>query len=301
MRFQCVICHADKGEIWLRDVRDFEHNIPFESELWKCQSCSTVQQHPFPEPKDLLRFYPPDYHAYHYGKSPLGVWLKVRYCNKVGRRIRKLVGPEGKILDVGCADGLFLSALEPMASWELCGIDLNPEVIQKPKSKNLHLRAGQLEKDTYDEQTFDAIVMIHVIEHVTDPLETLRTCFRILRPGGIVIGELPNIDCWDFKLFRRYWGGLHLPRHLSFWNPKTFRNLALVAGFSDAQVYPVMQPAHWAISIQNLIVNTGLFQRWLRYGRLPCYSLAVLLSAPLSMLQNLSGKPSIIGFLLRKF
>ena len=298
--FHCAICDSAEGELWLEDIPDYEYPLPFRTTLIRCSSCAAVQQYPLPAADELKKFYPSDYHAYHYRSTLLSDWLKSRYSRAVGRRIRREIPDRGRILDLGCADGSFLAALEPLASWELHGIDLNPEVVRRPRSPKLHLRVGQLGRETYPPRTFDAIVAIHLIEHVTDPLETLRVCHTILKPGGIVVGELPNLDSWDCRLFGRYWGGLHLPRHLFFWSQAQFRDLGRRAGFPSVDTYPVLQPAHWAISLQNLAVSRVRMRRWLRRGRLPLYPLAVLASVPVNALQNWFQKPSITGFLFRK-
>ncbi|MCG8590149.1 MAG: class I SAM-dependent methyltransferase [Proteobacteria bacterium] len=258
-----------------------------------------MQQDPLPKAEALPDFYPTHYHAYHYKSSRIGDALKRRYSRRVGRDIRARIGREGRILDLGCADGSFLAALEDLGSWELHGIDLNPEVVRRPRSPRLRLRVGQLGPDTYPAQYFDAIVATHLVEHVVDPLELLRVCARSLRPGGVLVGELPNWECWDRWLFGRHWGGLHLPRHLFFWDPEAFARLGRRAGFAEVEVHPMLQPAHWAISLQNwLVAHLGL-ERWLRHGRLPLYTPLVLAALPINVLQNALGSPSIMGFCFR--
>lgn len=119
--------------------------------------------------------------------------------------------------------------------------------------------------------------------------------------GGILIGELPCLDAWDARLFGRHWGGLHLPRHLFFWTQEGFAELGRRGGFAEVEVSPLFQPAHWAISVQNALVDRfpALKQR-LRNGRLPFYVPLVLAASPLCWLQNAARKPSIMGFQFRK-
>lgn len=188
-----------------------------------------------------------------------------------------------------------------MGAWELHGIDINPEVVRRARSPRLVLRAGQLGPDTYPAGRFDAIVASHLVEHVCDPVELVRVCERLLRPGGILIGELPNVDSWDARVFGRYWGGLHQPRHLFFWDRRSFVELGRRGGFASYETFPLLQPAHWAISLQNLLLSRapGL-RRLVRGGRLPLYTAAVVAATPLCALQNRAGKPSIMGFLFQK-
>jgi len=297
----CAICGGSAGETWLEGIPDHEYALPFVTTLVRCAACNVVQQHPLPAPEDLSAFYPSDYHAYQYHDSPVADRLKTRYSQRVGRRIRALIPADGAILDLGCADGSFLAALEPLGDWELHGLDINPEIIRRPRSPRLELRAGQLGPDTYPRERFDAIVASHLVEHVCDPVELMRVCERILRPGGILIGELPNLASWDARLFGRYWGGLHQPRHLFFWDRASFLDLGRRGGFAAVRTFPLLQPAHWAISVQNLLLaRFPRLRRFARRGRLPLYTAAVLAATPLCMLQNLAGAPSIMGFLFQK-
>ncbi len=298
--FVCALCQGCGCSVWHEDLPDYEYPLPQHTTLVRCLSCDVVQQSPLPRADELAAFYPRDYHAYHYHGSWLADALKRRYSRGLGREIRDCIGSRGAILDIGCADGSFLAALESMGDWELDGIDINPEVLSKPRSSRLRLRAGQLESGTYLRQSFDAIVATHLIEHVCDPLDFLRICAGLLRPGGVMIGELPNLDSWDAKLFGRHWGGLHQPRHLFFWDPRSFEAFVRRAGFAEVSITPVLQPAHWAISLQNIAIDKiPRLRRWLRNGRLPLYTLAVLAATPLSLLQNLAQKPSIMAFRLR--
>lgn len=301
MSFRCGICGSTSGAVVFAAVPDYEYGIPSETTLVRCAACRVVQQDPLPGRDELAAFYPADYHAYHYESSRLGDWLKTRYSRRIGRRIRDRIGPRGAVLDLGCADGSFLAALEPLGDWELHGLDINPQVIRSPRSSRLRLRAGQLDADTYPPERFDAIVAVHLVEHVADPVELVAVCAKILRPGGILIGELPNFDAWDRRLFGRYWGGLHLPRHLFFWDPDSFAALGRQAGFARVEIHPMLQPAHWAISLQNRLVSRWpRLRRLLRRGRLPLYTPAVLAALPLNWLQNRAGHPSIMGFLFQK-
>ena len=91
---------------------------------------------------------------------------------------------------------------------------------------------------TSSPDSFDLIRMGHVIEHVRDPLATLRRAWELLKPGGTLFGETPNIDCWDFELFGRYWGALHFPRHIALFSPETISEACERAGFDGRPHHP---------------------------------------------------------------
>jgi SAM-dependent methyltransferase len=75
-------------------------------------------------------------------------------------------------------------------------------------------------------QTFDAVIFNHVLEHVLTPKENLKTAVSVLKPGGIIFIELPNINSLQFKWFGPKWFPLEIPSHLTHFSPQTLDHLA---------------------------------------------------------------------------
>jgi predicted SAM-dependent methyltransferase len=78
--------------------------------------------------------------------------------------------------------------------------------------------------------------MSHVIEHVHDPVGVLKSCFELLRPGGVLWLETPNICSFGHETFGRNWRGLEPPRHLVIFSPASMRGALEVAGFSTVEI-----------------------------------------------------------------
>jgi 2-polyprenyl-3-methyl-5-hydroxy-6-metoxy-1,4-benzoquinol methylase len=98
----------------------------------------------------------------------------------------------GKLLDIGCGSGDFLSRASG-AGWQVLGIDPDPVAVEVARSRGLDVRCGGIEiLDDVDRQ-FEGITLSHVLEHVHDPVKLLESCMKLLVPGGWIWIDVPNI------------------------------------------------------------------------------------------------------------
>ena len=103
-----------------------------------------------------------------------------------------------KILDCGVGTGAFsLALLESVAhSAHVSGIDISyPMLTQarktlKSRCTTLDLRCGNIRRLPFDDASFDAVIFAHVLEHMAEPVETLREMIRVLKPGAPLIGSV---------------------------------------------------------------------------------------------------------------
>jgi hypothetical protein len=141
--------------------------------------------------------------------------------------------------------------------------------------------------------------MGHVIEHVLDPLRSLERARELLRPGGVLFGETPNAACWDFLLFGRYWGALHVPRHITFFNYRNLTRMLLRAGFQNVKIEPRLRTVGWSAGVQNFLADRARLAVP-DCGRVSWYPLLIGLCLPLTILQALLAWPATIAFVARK-
>jgi SAM-dependent methyltransferase len=135
----------------------------------------------------------------------------------------------GRLLDVGCGSGTTLRIMQDLG-WDAEGIDFDPITVENARSKCLNVHLGTLLEQQYNDDSFDAVVMCHVIEHVHDPLGLVQECRRVLKPGGRLVILTPNIDSRGHRQFQGAWLFLDPPRHLHLFNQATLRGLAAKAG-----------------------------------------------------------------------
>jgi len=132
---------------------------------------------------------------------------------------------EGEILDVGCGNGGWLTKLRN-AGWKTTGVEIDGPAAQAANETGLSVFGGTLIDAEFPDKSFDVVRLHYVFEHLINPKETLDEIHRILKPDGIALIRIPNIDSAMFKLFKEHWFALDIPRHVFHYAPKTFSALA---------------------------------------------------------------------------
>jgi len=137
----------------------------------------------------------------------------------------------GSVLDVGCASGAFLLAMRDR-EWQVAGTDTNEQAFDLAKSiPGADIRLGLLEADAFHPESFDAVTLWSVFEHLHDPLGTLRVIREVIRPDGRLFMVMPNYRSLERMLFRTRWFALELPRHLYHFTPSTLGRMLSRGGF----------------------------------------------------------------------
>jgi 2-polyprenyl-3-methyl-5-hydroxy-6-metoxy-1,4-benzoquinol methylase len=139
-----------------------------------------------------------------------------------GARVMFLQDDSAKsLLDVGCGDGSFLRFMKDL-NWDVTGIDVDPKAVELANQvPGVKVIEGTLEDAHFPDESFDAITLSHLIEHVVDPLALLKECRRILKKGGSLVLLTPNTRSFGHKFFGDRWRGLEPPRHLVLFNQET--------------------------------------------------------------------------------
>jgi SAM-dependent methyltransferase len=175
-------------------------------------------------------------------------------------RLRELlkVKSQGKLLEIGPWIGIFsINAkdagfeVEAMESDGACVDFLSHTVgIKVFQSNNPADTLANLP------ERYDAIVLWHSLEHLPTPWLVIESASRALKPGGVLLIAIPNIDSYDSRVMRENWVHLDAPRHLYFYSPEALSALCLRFG---------MSPLHISTS-DRLSLILGL-QAWYRYLR----------------------------------
>jgi SAM-dependent methyltransferase len=87
-----------------------------------------------------------------------------------------------------------------------------------------------------DDESVDAVIMSHSLEHIPDPVAALARVRRALRPGGLLVITLPNFACWQRKRFGSTWFHLDLPRHRTHFTSRSLGLALSNAGFVNVSL-----------------------------------------------------------------
>jgi len=124
------------------------------------------------------------------------------------------------------------------SGWQVEGTDFSPEAARRASErlggKTIHV--GQIEHLDLGSHQYDLVTLWDVLEHLYQPLDSLRRVHSLLKPGGVLIVNVPNLDSVESKLLGRHWGHLDIPRHLWHFTPSTLRRMLQAAGFGEIRL-----------------------------------------------------------------
>ena len=115
----------------------------------------------------------------------------------------KFLNPGQRLLDIGCWDGRLLDLINSKELYEeLYGVDISQEAVEKTKAKGYHAQAADLNGDPlpFSDSNFDAVTLLAVLEHVFDPYHLIREIHRVLRPGGLLVIDVPNVGSFSNRV-----------------------------------------------------------------------------------------------------
>lgn len=204
---------------------------------------------------------------------------------KRARSVFEWVDPQDDqlILDMGCGRGFYLNMLRYVSECRLVGAELEHEIVEKAQANIGHLpdillNQANIYQMPYADNTFDAVILSEILEHIDDDVAGLREMLRILKPGGVVAITVPHANYpfwWDpinktlETLFDRHIQ--HGPlagiwaNHVRLYTRDALRDAALHAGFA---VEEERSFTHYSFPFIHNIVY-GLGKPLLESGTLP--------------------------------
>ncbi len=237
----CPICNNSKFEKYLSTKDYFLSQENFELEL--CNKCSLVFTNPKPSKNNLGKYYKSEEYISHSGTKK-GITNKLYHIvrNYTIRKKYKTVSKysNGKnIIDYGSGSGLLLSFFQKN-KWNTLGFELDDNA--RKISSELHaVNSKHPDKlIEVENNSLDAIMMWHVLEHISDPNTLFNNFHRILKDNATLFIAVPNINSYDATYYKNYWAALDVPRHLYHYNHKTIKLLLEKNNFKLKKIKPLI-------------------------------------------------------------
>lgn len=209
---------------------------PLREPVVACTACGLQFVNPRLNPQLILD-------GYREGTDPVFVSqaaARERTFARALTRIEWRVPGKGHLLDIGTAGGSFIH-VAAQRGWTVSGCEPNKWLCEwGNRTYGLDIRPGTHFEQHYPDAAFDVVTVWDVLEHAADPTAFLKECRRILKPGGLLVVNYPDIGTWIAKLMGRRWPML-ISVHLYFFTPATLKDLLARTGFAVVHMRPHFQ------------------------------------------------------------
>ncbi|MDQ6901943.1 MAG: class I SAM-dependent methyltransferase [Bacteroidota bacterium] len=199
-------------------------------EIWECEDCCLRFTQNVPSSNEIGIYYQSENYISHSDTKEGFVnqlYHKVRNRTLIQKRkwVEAATGKSyGNILDVGCGTGAFLNAMKN-SGWNVWGLE--PDDGTRKRALDLYnLKVEPTERlFSLPAESYDAITMWHVLEHVHELHEYITRLKELLKPNGKLFIAVPNFTCYDEKVYKQFWAAYDVPRHLYHFSPASIKKL----------------------------------------------------------------------------
>ena len=210
--------------------------------ITKCTFCGLTQVVPMPTAREIASFYHEDLdhfapyieqievHREYFRKTlqtVIPAKAGIRVSSTKPKPIPDQVGNDRRLLDIGCAMGVFLEEAKKIG-FRVQGTDVSADAVAYCRKKGLRVTRPGLERGP-----FDVITAFEVIEHERDPLGMMQRIYSLLKKNGIGVLTTPNHASIWRTLMGKWWVGYHHPEHVTFWDTGSLTFLMKKAGFKN--------------------------------------------------------------------
>lgn len=235
----CPICGGEEFDVLMHNrfgvYLGSQTSTTLEVNTSLCQGCGLVFHNPLPSHEELERYYGLSESD---AESPVFSLIPEQLDGKARLDAfrQEMVGyfqrhwgerAPGRLLEMGSNEGHLLYGFREMG-WDIQGAELNRRASTMARALfNVPVHDGTIHTLSAAPHSFDAIVSVHVLEHVHDPKETLKGCHHLLHPDGLLYLEVPNLEQIPVSLA----GTLFCFEHLYYFTPMSVTNVLHQAGF----------------------------------------------------------------------
>lgn len=223
-----------------QNVKD--HSVSGETfELLLDEELQLLKTTPQPSPENLGSYYESDDYISHTdGKrsffEKIYHFVKQKALKDKIKVLESFLPAKGRLLDIGAGTGDFLVTAKNNG-WEIAGIEPSDKARSIAINKGIEFISGLSQ---VPDNSFNAVTMWHVLEHVPDIEQHIIELKRILAPGGVIIVAVPNYNSYDAKYYGEFWAAYDVPRHLWHFSKTAIRKLFAVQNFEVIKIFPMI-------------------------------------------------------------
>ncbi len=239
---ECPACKSDSINFVL-ETKD--NTVSGESfSVWQCNQCTLRFTQNAPDADGIGIFYKSGNYVSH-SDTKKGIINRLYHSvrNITLKQKRKLVQTvtglqKGTLLDVGAGTGAFAAEMKN-AGWKVTALE--PDETARNNAKKNYGITLQSSDDLFAQQpqTFDAITLWHVLEHVHPLHRYLQMFTTIVKENGRLIIAVPNYTSFDAAYYKEYWAAYDVPRHLYHFSPKSIKQLLAQYQFNIVAIKPM--------------------------------------------------------------
>jgi len=218
----CQICN-NKNHRSFMTVKDHDKSDKFH--LMECSSCGLVSVYPIPSGQKLNEYYKKEYYTLP-EKGIVGYLEETlnKAVFKTHLKHIKRYAKIGKLLDLGSGNGYFLKFAKEN-NWQTLGVEMSPDASKYATEQKLEILNDSIENVNLPKNEFEVVTMFNVLEHMTNLNSILRKVRDSLKPNGLLVIEVPNLDSLQRKVFKNSWCHLDVPRHIFHFRKRSFLKL----------------------------------------------------------------------------
>ena len=223
----CEVC-GSRDLRPLYNVTDTNEGVVGRWQIVQCQECGLGILNPLPREEEIAGFYQSVFYDETGSRFRQGIEF-FRHIMSYFRTwpLRAVQTIPGRLLDFGSGTGHFAEAMDN-AGWDVTAIEPynqsnENEILSSFSSHELKLKVS--------DNTFDAISLWHVLEHLLSPSTYLDELSRTLKPGGYVLLSQPDFGSIQARFFQQHWLILDPPRHLYQFTLESLDRLMIPRGY----------------------------------------------------------------------
>jgi SAM-dependent methyltransferase len=221
----CKICGSNSisHKYQLRDFRLDKESLY--SYSW-CAQCGVIFQNPQISQKEMLNHYNQE-SVYDLPIPRKGI-KRILFTHGLHKRAKiiKRFKNSGRLLDIGCGSGAFINFMAKKMNFEVMGTEINETDINYIKKHySLNVFFGDIGEVGLPEKNYDVITLWDVLEHIHDPKQMIINLKPLLKPDGLLVLRVPNLNSLDSKIFKKFWAGLDAPRHYYIFSEESILKL----------------------------------------------------------------------------